>query len=234
MSEKIKPVLSDVLFGQNRGEVLALLFGNSDKSYYTRQIATMVGASVGAVAPQLKVLAGVGLLLVFKKGNLVLYQANRKSPIFEEIKALVAKTVGLFQQLQSALQPLSDRIPVAFVYGSMAKQQESTESDVDLMVVGDVQLEELLEHLVKVEKRIGRPINPTIYSTSEFCAKLASGSHFVSSVVRGEKVFILGGEDELNHYRHPPSFDQQGRQNLGHRFQPEGHLGCREEESKGR
>src|ERR1700692_1831295 len=135
MSEKNNAVLAAVLFGQNRGEVLALLFGNSDKSYYTRQIATMVGASVGAVAPQLKVLAGVGLLVAFKTGNQVFYQANRKSPIFEEIKALVAKTVGLFQQLQSAIEPLTDRIAVAFVYGSVAKQQESTESDVDLMVV---------------------------------------------------------------------------------------------------
>jgi predicted nucleotidyltransferase len=197
MSEKRQSGLADVLFGQSRGGVLALLFGNSEKSFYTREIANMIGASVGAVAPQLTALASVGLLVASKSGNQVYYQANRKSPIFEEMKGLVAKTVGIHQQLQSAFEPLSSRIVVAFIYGSMAKHQETAESDVDLMVVGDVQLDELLEHLAKVEKQIGRPINPTIHSVTEFSTKLSSGSHFVSSVVRGEKIFIIGGEVEL-------------------------------------
>jgi predicted transcriptional regulator len=172
MREKRQSGLADVLFGQSRGGVLALLFGNSEKSFYTREIANMIGASVGAVAPQLTALASVGLLVASKSGNQVYYQANRKSPIFEEMKGLVAKTVGIHQQLQSAFEPLSSRIVVAFI-------------------------DELLEHLAKVEKQIGRPINPTIYSVPEFSTKLSSGSHFVSSVVRGEKIFIIGGEDEL-------------------------------------
>ncbi len=197
MSEKRQSGLADVLFGQSRGGVLALLFGNSEKSFYTRQIASKIGASVGAVAPQLTLLASVGLLVASKSGNQVFYQANRESPIFEEMKGLVAKTVGIYQQLQSALEPLSGRIVVAFVYGSMAKHEETAGSDVDLMVVGDVQIDELLEHLAKVEKQIGRPINPTIYSAPEFRAKLAGGSHFLNSVAGSEKVFIIGGEDEL-------------------------------------
>ena len=197
MVEKRQSGLADVLFGQNRGAVLALLFGNPDKPFYTRQIANMVGASVGAVAPQLTALTQVGVLVSSRSGNQVFYKANRKSPIFEEMKGLVAKTVGVYQQLRTALEPLTSRIAFAFVYGSMAKQQETAESDVDLMVVGDVQLDELLQHLAKVEKQIGRPVNPTIYSVTEFSAKLASGSHFVSSVVRGEKVFVIGDENEL-------------------------------------
>jgi predicted nucleotidyltransferase len=197
MSAKRQPGLADVLFGQNRGAVLALLFGNPDKLFYTRQIANMVEASVGAVAPQLTALTRVGVLVSSKSGNQVFYQANRKSPIFEEMKGLVAKTVGIYQQLRTALEPLTSQIAFAFVYGSMAKQQETAESDVDLMMVGDVQLDELLQHLAKVEKQIGRPVNPTIYSVPEFSAKLADGSHFVSSVVRGEKVFVIGGENEL-------------------------------------
>jgi predicted nucleotidyltransferase len=197
MAEKRQPGLADVLFGQSRGAVLALLFGNPDRLFYTRQIANMVRASVGAVAPQLTALTRVGVLVSSKSGNQVFYQANRKSPIFEEMKGLVAKTVGVYQQLTIALEPLTSRIAFAFVYGSMAKQQETAESDVDLLVVGDVQLDELLEHVAKVEKQIARPVNPTIYSVTEFSTKLASGNHFLSSVVRGEKVFVIGGEDEL-------------------------------------
>jgi len=197
MLEKRKPGLADVLFGQSRGDVLAILFGNPDKTFYLRQIATIAGASVGAIAPQLKLLADIGLLVATRMGKQVFYQANGRSPIFEEVRGLVEKTVGVYSQLRSALEPLSGRIRLAFVYGSMAKRRESSESDVDLMIVGEVQLEEVLDHLAKVEKRIYRPINPTLYSVAEFRAKLASGSHFVNSVVRSEKVFILGGDDEL-------------------------------------
>jgi len=128
---EVKKSLSDVIFGQTRGKVLALLFGNSDKRFYTRQIARMTGASVGAIAPELMLMTSLGLLISSRVGNQVFYQANRHSPVFAEIRALMAKTVGVFHQLRLALAPLADRIVVAFVYGPMAKQRETAESDVD-------------------------------------------------------------------------------------------------------
>jgi predicted nucleotidyltransferase len=108
------------------------------------------------------------------------------------LRALVAKTVGAFHVLRSALAPLLSRISLAFVYGSVARQDEKAESDIDLMIVGKVALEDVLARLAEVELSLGRAVNPTV---TEFKSKLASGNHFLNSVVRGEKVLLIGDED---------------------------------------
>jgi predicted nucleotidyltransferase len=192
-----KTGLGDVLFGRNRGRILELLFGNPNQSYYLRQIAAAIGTQPGTVAPELGLLTDLGLLVSHRIGKRLFYHANQQSAIFPELKTLLAKTVGVFQLLRSALEPLADRIQLAFVYGSLARREETAQSDVDLMVVGQVELEEVLARLQKVEQQIQRPINPTLYSSKEFRAKLASGNHFVKSVVRGPKVVIVGDEHEF-------------------------------------
>ena len=115
------------------------------------------------------------------------YQANRHAPIFREMQALVNKTIGIFSVLRSALHPLAKRVLVAFVYGSVAREEETAHSDVDLMVVGKATLDEILSRLSTVEKNIGRPINPTVYSVEEFKSKLASGNHFLTAVLQRPK-----------------------------------------------
>ena len=189
--------LADLLFGRTRGAVLALLYGRADQSFYTRQIAREVDASVGAVQRELENLSKVGLIVRNSVGNQVFYQANRDSPIFLEMRTLVNKTIGVFSVLRSALATLSKRIVVAFVYGSVAREEETAQSDIDLMIVGDATLDDVLSRLSAVEKAIGRPVNPTVYSVSEFKSKLATGNHFVTAVLKGRKVFLLGDEDEL-------------------------------------
>ncbi len=107
------------------------------------------------------------------------------------------KTIGVFSVLRSALHPLAKRVLVAFVYGSVAREEETAQTDVDLMVVGRATLDEILSRLSTVEKNIGRPINPTVYSVEEFKSKLASGDHFLTAALKGQKEFLLGDEDEL-------------------------------------
>jgi uncharacterized protein len=189
--------LGDLLFGRTRGAILALLYGRADQSFYTRQIAREVDASVGAVQRELENLSKVGLIVRNSIGSQVFYQANRDAPIFQEMRALVNKTIGVFSVLRSALQSLSKQIVVAFVYGSLAREQETAQSDVDLLVVGKATLDDILSRLSTVEKSVGRPINPTVYSVAEFKSKLASGNHFLTAVLKGQKVFLLGDEDEL-------------------------------------
>jgi predicted nucleotidyltransferase len=189
--------LADLLFGQTRGAILALLYGRADQSFYTRQIAREVDASVGAVQRELENLSKVGLIVRTSLGSQVFYQANRDASIFREMQSLVKKTTGIFSVLRSALHPLATRILVAFVYGSVAREEETAQSDVDLMVVGKATLDEVLSRLSTVEKTIGRPINPTVYSVAEFKSKLTSGNHFLTAVLKGQKVFLLGDEDEL-------------------------------------
>ena len=189
--------LADLMFGRTRGAILALLYGRADQTFYTRQIAREVAASVGAVQRELENLTKVGLVIRTALGSQVFYQANRDAPIFSEMHSLVNKTVGIFTMLRSALRPLSTQVAVAFVYGSVARQAETAQSDIDLMVVGKASIDDVISHLASVEKNTGRPINPTVYSVSEFKAKVADGNHFLRAVLKDPKVFLLGDEDEL-------------------------------------
>ena len=189
--------LADLLFGRTRGAVLALLYGRADQTFYTRQIAREVDASVGAVQRELKNLTKVGLVVRTSLGSQVFYQANQDAPVFSEMRALVNKTVGVFSMLRSALHPLSKRIAVAFVYDSVARQEETAKSDIDLMLVGKATIDEVLSHLANVERNIGRAINPTVYSVPEFTSKSANGNHFLKAVLKSQKVFLLGDDNEL-------------------------------------
>lgn len=189
--------LSDVLFGQIRSGVLALLYGWHDKAFYVRQIARHVHGSVGAVRRELEKLAAVDLIVRTSVGNQVFYQANQRHPVFSEMRALVNKTVGLFNTLHSALESLSNRASVAFVYGSIARQEEKAGSDIDLMIIGDIELDDILVRLPEAETALGRAVNPTVYSIDEFKRKLEEGNHFLRAVLDGKKVFLIGNEDEL-------------------------------------
>jgi predicted nucleotidyltransferase len=196
MRTHINP-LSNVLFGQIRGGVLGLLYGQADKAFYVRQIARQLDASVGAIQRELEKLAKVGLIVRTSLGNQVFYQANQSSPVFSEMRTLLAKTVGVFDILHSALEPLSAEISVSFVYGSVARQEETAQSDVDLMIIGSVSLDGVLSRMPAVEASLGRQVNPTVYSLGEFRSKLAAGNHFLTSVLKDKKVFLIGTQDEL-------------------------------------
>ncbi len=189
--------LSDVLFGQIRGGVLALLYGRTDESFYVRQIARHLGASVGAVQRELEKLAQIRLITRRSSGNQVFYQVNQQSPVFSDMRSLVNKTVGVFNVVRAALEPLAERILAAFVYGSVAREEETAQSDIDLMIVGEIELDEVLSRLSGVEGSLGRPTNPTVYSAKEFKQKIASGNHFLSAVMKDKKVFLMGSEHEL-------------------------------------
>lgn len=189
--------LGDLLFGQTRSRVLALLYGMPDQTFFVRQIAREIGTSVGSVQRELETLSEVGLLNRTTIGRQVFYQANSHHPAFAEIRSLIAKASGIFHQLRSALVPLASQITFALVYGSIARGDEDAESDVDLMVVGNVTLDDVLAQLTSVENAIGRPINPTVYSLKEFKAKIKDGNHFLTSVLHGKKMLLIGDEDEL-------------------------------------
>ena len=190
--------LADVLFGKARGAILALLYGHPDQSFYYRQITRQLdGVSDGALQRELDTLSRLGLIDRSTVGKQVFYRVNRNHPVFPELRALVAKTVGAIQVLRSALASLANQISLAFIYGSMARQEERAESDIDLLIVGKVTPEDVIARLGKVESSLGRAVNPTVYSAAEFKTKLGSGNHFLNSVVRGEKAFLIGDQDEL-------------------------------------
>lgn len=197
MSTERTAGLADVLFGRTRGAILALLYGHADESFYTRQIAREVNASVGAIQRELETLAKIGLIKRSSVGNQVFYQVNKDAPVFPEMRGLVNKTVGAISVLRRALEPISHQIVVAFIYGSVAREEETAESDIDLMIIGKAELESVVPHLSGVEKTLGRAINPTAYSAAEFRSKLVKGNHFLNTVIKAPKVFLMGGDDDL-------------------------------------
>jgi predicted nucleotidyltransferase len=185
------------LFGHTRSALLTTLFGHADQSFYLRQLVRAVGAGHGAVQRELKHLTDMGLIVRRPQGNQVLYRVNPESPIFREIKSLITKTVGIHDAIRSALAPLEAEIQVAFVYGSVARQKERASSDIDLMVLGSAPFSEVVSALGPAQRVLGREINPTVFPISEFRSKLAAGNHFLRSVMKDKKLFVLGSEHEL-------------------------------------
>ncbi len=185
------------LFGHTRSALLAMLYGHTDQSFYLRQLVRTVGAGTGAIQRELKHLTDLGLLARRVQGNQVLYQANFHSPIFSEIKSLITKTVGIHHTIRAALVPLEAQIQIAFIYGSIARQTERANSDVDLMVLGDASFSDIVAALGPAQRVLAREINPNVFSVTEFRSKLAARNHFLRSVMKEKKLFVLGTENDL-------------------------------------
>ena len=198
MSSEIHPnPVSAALFPKVRQAVLGLLFGHPDRAYYLREIVELTTLGVGHVQRELHRLTQGCILRRSKQGRHVYFQANDECPVYEELRRLVTKTTGAAGLLRAALDPLRERIVAAFIYGSVARTEEGPESDVDVMIVGGVSFAEAVEAVRAVESRIGRAINPTVYPPVEWKAKIAEGHHFLTSVQKREKLFVVGNEDEL-------------------------------------
>lgn len=176
---------------------MGLLFGHPERAFYLRQLARLINSGIGASQRELKQLTELGLIVRRRQGNQVLYQANSQSPVFDEIKSLVTKTVGVGGIIRSALTQLEPQIKVAFVYGSVARQSEKESSDIDLMVLGEASFSDVVAALGPAERSLGREINPTVFPVREFREKVAARNHFLNSVMRDKKIFLIGSEDEL-------------------------------------
>ncbi len=190
--------LSSTLFGKTRRAVLALLFSNPDEEFYLRQIVRRVRSGQGGVQRELRRLADARVIVRSVRGRTTFYQANRACPVFSELRGLVIKTAGVAEVLRAALLPLSERIDVAFVYGSVAKARMRAGSDIDLFVVGAVGFGEVVDRLSSAQTELAREVNPTVFDPREVERRMKQGDHFVSSVVEGPKVFVIGGQHELD------------------------------------
>jgi len=186
-----------VLFGGTRRRVLGWLLGHADEAYYLRQIARLTGAGLGAVQRELEQLTAAGLVQRTARGRQVYFQANRDAPVFPELRSIFAKTVGLADVLREALAPLADRGLVAFIFGSAARGELRAASDIDLVVVGEIEFATVVGALAQAHERLGRDVNPSVYPPAEFRDKLARKHHFLTSIMREPRVFIIGGDDEL-------------------------------------
>jgi predicted nucleotidyltransferase len=191
------PSLAHQLFGQTRSAVLSALLLHPDESLHVRELARATGASAGSLHRELRLLASMGLLLRQEVGRQVHYRANVAHPVYAELAQLLRKTAGLVDVLREALEPLGAKVDLAFVYGSMASGTERAGSDVDLMVLGKASFGDLARALAAAQATLRRDVNPVLMTRREFAQKLAQGDGFVRSVVKGDKLWLKGGDSDL-------------------------------------
>ncbi len=189
--------LSAALFPGTKRKILALFFLNPDKEYYFSEVVRLTGTRQGVIQRELKNLTEADILTSEKRGRQKFYTVNRKHPVFQDLRNVVFKTYGVIGRIREALEPIGEDIKIAFVYGSFARGEEVSSSDLDLFVVGNIQLDELVSPLSNVEQAIGREINPTLISAAEFKKKWSLKNHFIRSIAKTEKEFIIGSEDEF-------------------------------------
>jgi len=190
--------LASALFTTTQQRVLGPLFGQPERSFYASELIALVGGGSGAVQRELARLEASGLVTVQRIGNQKHFQANRASPIFEELCGIAAKTFALAEPLRAALAPLARRMRCAFVFGSVARGADSASSDIDLFVVSDaLTYADVFGALERVSAKLGRSVNPTVYTSQELARRRKQENAFVTRMLGQPKIWIVGGEDEL-------------------------------------
>ena len=185
--------LADALFTATQQKVLGVLFGQPDRSFFVTQIMKLANAGRGAVQRELERLRQGGLVTVRNVGTQKHFQANPDSPLFDELCGIVQKTVGLAGPIRAALESLPESPRRAFVYGSVAKRTDSSDSDIDLLVVADnTELEQIYAALMPVEQLLARPISLTLYTDEEFERRQEEGNPFLQRVLDGAKIDVIG------------------------------------------
>jgi predicted nucleotidyltransferase len=191
--------LSNALFSKVQQRVLALIFTHPERSFYTSEIVRNVHSGVGAVERELSKLERSGLVSVERIGNQKHYRANQAAPIFDELRGLVEKTVGLAEPIKKSFEPYAAAIKTAFVYGSVAKETDTAHSDIDLMVIGDdMNYSDLYTAIQRAESKLRRKVNPLFLSLKDWQRKASDRGSVVSKISSSPKIFIIGSEKDLH------------------------------------
>ncbi len=193
-----KSLILDALLPKVRAELLAATFGQPSREWFLSEIAGFLQMRPSSLQREVDTLSKAGILSQRRDGRRIYLKPNQSSPVYEELKSFFDKTAGMLAVIEDILTPFGEAVPLAFVHGSVARSNETSASDVDLMIVGLIGLATLVPALREAERRLGRPVNPTVYSAAEFKAKYVAGDHFLSTVLAGKIQFVRGDKDELD------------------------------------
>ncbi len=188
--------ISSALFSDSQARVLQWLFGQPERSYHLSELRRLTSLGSASLQRELNRLADAGLVNSERVGNLRRFQANPQSPVYQELVSLVRKTLGVAPLLREALHPLAGRLSKAFIYGSVARQTDTADSDVDLLLVGEnLSLNEILNLLLPLEAQLGRKINPNCYTPAEYAKRVAEPDSFVNRVLAQVTLPLIGDVD---------------------------------------
>lgn len=189
-------ILSQILSSKVRAGVLRHLFGVNAVELHMREIQRVVGCTIGPIQSELKKLLALQLVTARRNGNRLYYQANKEHQLYVDIRSMVLKTSGMGDYLKEIFSRL-ENIEVAFIFGSIASGEDTTLSDIDLMVVGTIGLRALTAALTDFRTRIGRELNPHVFTKEEFISRRTESEHFISTVISSPKLFVKGSDNDL-------------------------------------
>lgn len=184
--------LGDALFTTTQQKVLGLLYGQPEKSFYTNEILRKTGMGVATIKRELDRMVAAGILSLNKIGNQHHFQANPDCPVFHELQNIVKKAFGMVGVINRALSTLADEIDWAFIFGSVASGKETSASDIDLMIIGDVGFADAVSALYSVQETLGREINPKIYRKDEWIQMVNNKDAFIKEVLSKPRMDVMG------------------------------------------
>ncbi len=191
--------LLETVFGSKlRAKIIGWLFTHPDERYFVRQLTSILNEDPTNISRELVRLAEAGLLKARTEGRQKYYQADSNSPVFAEFCGIAVKSIGIGDRLHAAVLSLREGISVAFVFGSFAEGRADLNSDIDLLIIGDISSDAISRALAVPQRELGREINAAVYPASEFRDKLAKGNHFINALMPMKKIFLIGTEHELN------------------------------------
>lgn len=190
-------LLSNSLFTTTQQKVLAIVYGQPHRSFYTKEIIRISKMGVATIKRELDRMLAAGVLTMEKIGNQHHYQANPDCPIYEEISSIVRKTFGIADVIKSVFIPINDKIKKVFIFGSVASGKESSNSDIDLLVVGTIGFSELVQLLYPLQETLGREINPKLYTLKDWTALLESDDLFAKEIMTKPQIQVFGEDHEF-------------------------------------
>lgn len=190
--------IAAALFSESQSRIFRWLFGQPERTFHLSELRRLTGLGSASLQRELNRLAEAGLVRSERIGNLRCFQANSQSPIYNELIGLTRKTIGLQPQLREALLPLVPRLKAAWIFGSVAKQTDTVQSDIDIMLIGEnLPLSDILEHILPLEAQLGRKINPTCYTPADFERRRAEADSFVNRILSQPVLPLIGDPNEL-------------------------------------
>ena len=188
--------ITKIFKSKAREAIFRLYFTNPDKEYYLRELERELSTPVSIIRKELLALEKAGIFKLSKKGNLSYYSLNKDYPLFNELKNIVFKTIGIQGALSKLLSSLKG-IETAFIYGSYAKNENDAKSDVDLFIIGNVDEEWLIPKINKLEKIVYREINYSLYTRKDFEKKKKERDTFIEDVIENKKIFLIGDKNDV-------------------------------------